>query len=131
MNQINNKEYVLIFDGVCMLCNSAVHFLHKRLKYSDYNFIPSESDIGKEYIKRYNLGKLTDNTLVLIVNDDIFIKSKAVFVILNDMPLLWKLLRIFKLLPSKLLDRLYDMIAKNRYLFFGNSSGESCYHEIE
>ena len=131
MNKNDHYENILIFDGVCMLCNSAVHFLHERLKKSDYKFIPSQSEKGEKYIQEYKLGQLVDSSLVLINNDNIFIKSRAVFVILNDMPSHWKLLRVFEVLPTKLLDWMYDRIANNRYLIFGKKSGDACYHEIE
>lgn len=131
MKQINQEEYSLIFDGACLLCSSAVHFLYKRLKDGNYKFIPSQSDIGEEYIRKYELGNMSAHTLILIHNDNVFIKSKAVFMILNDIPSYWKILGIFRVLPTKFLDWLYDRIANNRYLFFGKRNGGSCFHEIE
>ena len=134
MNRViknSDGERILMFDGICMLCNSAVHFLHSRLKNSNYRFIPSQSEAGEEYIRKYKLDDLASSTLILIKNEQIFVKSKALFAILNDMHFLWKLLRIFSILPTIFLDWLYDRIANNRYKIFGKRTGDACYHEIE
>ena len=112
---------IIIFDGVCLLCNTAVYFLHKRLRYQNYKFVPSQSELGEEYINKYDLSKITNETIVLVRGADIFTKSDAMFEIINDMPMIWSSLKIFKFVPRKIRNRLYDLISRYRYLLFGNT----------
>ena len=77
MQTDNNKYKIIIFDGVCLLCNSAVYFLHKRLRFREYKFVASQTNEGKELTDQFNLGNLPEETIVLIkennLNSKIFI----------------------------------------------------------
>lgn len=94
---------IIIYDGNCNLCLKAKSFIEKRN--SKINFIKSKNK------------KL--NTLIVIENDDYFIKSEAIFKIIPKLDKIYKIFYIFKLFPRKTNDKLYDFIAKKRYKFFG------------
>lgn len=110
---------ILIFDGICSLCKSSVGFLHEKVKNHNYKFIASQSEDGKEIIDKYHLGNLTKESIVLLKNEKIFTKSKAVLELVNDMPTKWKLFKIFIIVPNKIRDYFYDIISKYRYTIFG------------
>jgi len=96
-----------------------VYFLHKRLRYQNYKFVPSQSELGEEYIKKYGLGKTTSESIVVIKGEDVFTKSDAMFEIINDMPHSWSILKVFKIIPRKVRNWIYDIISKHRHIFFG------------
>ena len=78
-----------------------------------------QSEIGIELTEKYNIDTKIVDSIVLIKNDVIYIKSSAVLEILKDLPIGWRLLRIGIILPKGFRDWLYDLIAKYRYRIFG------------
>ncbi len=113
---------IIIFDGVCLLCNSAVYFLHKRLRYQNYKFIASQSESGETYITKYNLEKIYVESIVLVKEEEIYTKSDAILEIIDDMSYSWSLLKIFRVVPKTLRNWFYDRVSKNRHLLFGRNS---------
>ena len=115
--KIQNK--IIIFDGICILCNTIAAFLKKRLNENEYNFVASQSDEGLELISKYNLGRIPYDSIVLIFNKNIYTKSDAVFQIINDLSFGWQLFKVFKIFPKFLRDSIYDLIAVYRHKVFG------------
>lgn len=93
--------------------------MHKRLRYHNYKFLPSQTDVGQEYINEYNLSKISNHTIVLIKNKNIFTKSDAMLEIIDDLPIIWSLFKILRIVPRKLRNWFYDIISKNRHFLFG------------
>ncbi len=110
---------ILIFDGICLLCNSSVNFLYEKVKNHNYKFIASQSDDGKDIVNKYNLENITSESVILIKDETIFTKSNALLEIVDDMPPIWKLFKIFKIIPNRLRDYFYDLISRYRYKIFG------------
>lgn len=117
-NYTKNKTLIL-FDGLCNLCNGSVNFILKRDKPGKFKYASLQSDIGIELCKQHNIDTNIVNSIVLIKNDKIYIKSNAVLEILKDMPIGWRVFRIGIILPKFIRDWLYDIIAKHRYRIFG------------
>ncbi len=78
-----------------------------------------QSDVGKELTNKYNIDTNVVDSIVLIKDDKVFIKSAAVLEILKDMPIWWRVFRIGIILPKVIRDWLYDLIASHRYRIFG------------
>ena len=116
---MNNINFVVLFDGLCNLCNGSVNFIIKRDKLGKYKFASLQSEIGKDLSNKYNIDTSTVDSIILIKNNKVFIKSDAVLEILKDLPIGWRLLRIGIILPKFMRDWLYDFIAKHRYQIFG------------
>jgi predicted DCC family thiol-disulfide oxidoreductase YuxK len=112
------NKHLILFDGVCNLCNGAVRFIIKRDKESLFQFASLQSAYAKKVLNNYELQSFP-NSVVLIKNEDIFIKSAAAFEILKNLTKPWKVLLIFNLLPYTVTDFFYDLIAKYRYKIFG------------
>lgn len=120
------KSKIILFDGLCNLCNGSVNFILKRDKDKKYKFASLQSEIGKELCKQYDidtnvLARSADgvDSIILIKNDKVFIKSAAVLEIIKDLPIGWRIFRIGIILPKVIRDWLYDIIAKHRYRIFG------------
>ncbi|MFZ1290097.1 MAG: DUF393 domain-containing protein [Melioribacteraceae bacterium] len=119
MTNNNSEGKIILFDGVCTLCNFAVANLQRNLKNKNYCFIPSQSEEGNLLIQKHNLGKIPDNSIVLFSNKIIYFRSDALIEILNDMPTKYRTFKISKYLPRKFRDWFYDLISKYRYFIFG------------
>lgn len=121
---VNKDQVVLLFDGVCNLCNASVAFILKREKDAMIQFAPIQSDAAKKLLLQYN-HKFTDLRSILFIEDGIiYDRSAAVLRICTYLKYPWPLLRIVGILPQNWLDRLYDFVAHNRYRWFGKK--ESC-----
>jgi predicted DCC family thiol-disulfide oxidoreductase YuxK len=126
------QKILVLFDGYCILCNTAVFTLNKHLDKSKYTFLPSQSEEGKEIIEKFKLGRITEDSVAVVDKDKVIIRSAAIMFLLKDMPLHWRIFRLFNFLPSSILDWFYDIIAKNRHLLFRKKSeGTACHHDIE
>jgi len=119
LHQEITHDNVLLFDGLCNLCNGSVNFILKRDEACKYKFASLQSEIGIELAKKYNIDTNIVDSIVLIKDDRVFIKSSAVLEILKDLPMGWRFFRIGIILPKFVLDWLYDIIAKHRYKIFG------------
>ena len=121
---MNNNEQVLLFDGICNLCNGLVIFIIKRDSKSKFKFAALQSPAGQLLLKKYGLSTENINTLVYVKGDKIFLKSSAVLHILKDLGGLWKLFFVFIFLPKFIRDFFYNLIAKWRYKILGKR--ETC-----
>lgn len=117
---------IILFDGVCNLCNSSVQFVIKRDKRDIFRFAPLQSDIGKKMIDERGIDTSTVDSIILIEPKiAYYTKSSAAIEIANDLGGIWKLFNVFTyILPLSMRDWVYDFIARNRYKWFGKK--ESC-----
>ena len=110
---------LILFDGVCNFCNFWVNFIidHDDKRY--FKFASLQSDIAKRTLieKKINISKI--DSIILVVNDQVFFKSSAALQIAKKLNGFWKILYIFSVIPSSLRDLIYDFVAKNRYNWFG------------
>lgn len=113
------SQPVLLFDGVCNLCNSSVQFIIKNDKKGKFKFASLQSDYGQKAIKEYNLGDENLKTVILIADGKAYKKSTAALEVAKRMDGLWPLLYIFWIVPYPLRDLIYNWVANNRYKWFG------------
>lgn len=120
---MQSKHPVILFDGVCNLCNSTVNFLLKRDRKKQFRFASMQSETGEFLRHQYGIPENSDS-VILIKSETVFFKSNVVFEIAHMLPYPWKIAVFLKIIPKKIRDKLYDMIAKNRYRWFGKR--ETC-----
>ncbi|MCZ7604117.1 MAG: thiol-disulfide oxidoreductase DCC family protein [Melioribacteraceae bacterium] len=120
---MSRAEQIILFDGVCNFCNGSVNFLIKRDSKGIFKYAPLQSEIGQNIIAKYNIRETVDS-IILLKENNIYIKSNAVIEIIKELKWYWKMLIIVKILPKKFRDLLYDLIANNRYKWFGKM--DSC-----
>ncbi len=109
---------IILFDGVCNLCNSTVTFLIKHDKNNQLHFAAQQTSAGEKIKKQYHI---TDNhqSVIIIKNELVYFKSDAIIEIgklLTGWP---RILVVGVIFPAFFRNWLYDLIAKNRYKFFG------------
>lgn len=125
IEQLPINKKIILFDGICNLCNSVVQFIIKRDKNDLYRFVPLQSDLGKEIVKNLNLSMPSIDSIVLYEPQQTFYtKSSAALRILIGLGGLYTITRLFLLFPKGFNNRIYDFIAKNRYQWYGKR--ETC-----
>ena len=120
-----NKEYkIILFDGVCNLCNGAVTYIIKRDKKNGFKFAALQSEIGKKLVSKFNIDTSKVDSIILIDGDRHYEKSSAALHIAKHLSGAYPLLFGFMILPKFIRNSVYDYIAKNRYKWFGKK--ENC-----
>lgn len=113
---------VILFDGVCNLCNASVDFVIKRDKKDRFRVGALQSQEGKKLLSRFDASPEYLDSLVLIENDKIYFRSTAALRIARKLPGLWPLLYGLSVFPSFVRDGVYNWIGKNRYQWFGKKN---------
>lgn len=120
MDIVNNKENsILLFDGVCNLCNSAVQFVIKRDKKKKFLYTSLQSKTGQKLLLKYGLNLSDFDSFILIENEKYFTKSTAALKVAKGLGGIWSMLYIFIIIPKFSRNAIYDFIARNRYKWFG------------
>ena len=115
---------IILFDGVCNLCNGAVNFVIKRDPGNVFKFAPLQEKQGALLLKTHAIDIQKLESIVLIENEKVYIKSSAALRITKKLSGLWPLFFVLLIIPSFIRDGIYDIIAKNRYKWFGKK--EQC-----
>jgi predicted DCC family thiol-disulfide oxidoreductase YuxK len=116
------QHHLILFDGVCNLCNGAVSFVIRRDKNHKFKFAPLQSKVGRQYLERLP-GMAGDlYSMILVKNNKVFDRSDAVLEIARDLSGFWPALYLFKVLPRFIRNAGYGFIARNRYRFFGRKN---------
>ena len=114
-----DNRHIVIFDGLCNLCNGAVNFIIKRDPKAIFVFTPIQSDLADKLMRDHQIISAEIDTFLLIKNGKAHIRTDAALEITKDLSGLWFLFRVFRIIPPSLRDILYRLIAKNRYKLLG------------
>ncbi|MCB0468341.1 MAG: thiol-disulfide oxidoreductase DCC family protein [Aequorivita sp.] len=117
MKSKNHK--IILFDGVCNLCNGAVTFTIKRDKKNIFRFAALQSEIGQQLISKFNIDTSKVDSIILIDDEKQYEKSSAALHIAKQLSGAYPLLFGFMIVPKFIRNAVYDYIAKNRYKWFG------------
>lgn len=115
---MTEQKAIILFDGFCNLCNGTVNFLIQKDRKKQFRFVPLQSEKGKSLIHKFQIPLETDS-VILIKNDKVFLESDAAIEIAAMLNYPWKVGVITKYIPTKIRNKLYQWIAKNRYRWFG------------
>ena len=118
MKKISTRK-IIFYDGYCNLCNGFVNAIIKLDKKNIFLFAPLNGNNAMNLLKKNNIKNTTIDSVILFNNKSISYKSKAVIEILISLDGVYRILFISKIIPRALLDYLYDIVAKNRYSWFG------------
>jgi predicted DCC family thiol-disulfide oxidoreductase YuxK len=118
----NPEKPILLFDGVCNLCNAIVSFTLKRDRGSIFLFASLQSRSGREILDRFGLPKEDFDSYLLVMGGKCFSKSTAGLLTLKMLGWPWKAAYALILIPRPVRDAVYDLIARNRYRVFGRTA---------
>ncbi len=123
MINFDNKN-IILFDGICNLCNSSVQFIINRDKKDQFLFSSLQSDASQQILLQNNLENLDFKTILLIENGKVYSKSTAILRIAKQLSGLYPVFYGFIIIPKPIRDFFYTIISKNRYKWFGKK--DSC-----
>ena len=112
---------IVIFDGYCNFCSRSVRFVLRKDKRRYFTFAASQTPEGQNILSLYRLGELAEHSIVLIEHGNVYWKSTAALRIARQLADGWRLFYVCMIIPRRLRDFVYDLIARNRYRLFGMS----------
>lgn len=120
-----SEHPVILFDGVCNLCNNSVQFIIKRDPKARFRFAALQSDKARELVGLYG-ATVADppDSVVLLDGKGIYSRTDAALRIARRLSGLWPLFSVFLILPRWLRDPIYNWVGRNRYRWFGKQ--DSC-----
>lgn len=126
INTIPKDKQLILFDGVCNLCNSSILYVIKRDKKNKFLFAPLQSDVGMVLIDKFNIDTDKMDSILLYhpISNSISSKSSAALHIAKHLGFPSNVLTVFFIIPTFIRNWVYNYIAKNRYKWFGKK--ESC-----
>ncbi|HTF19738.1 MAG TPA: thiol-disulfide oxidoreductase DCC family protein [Chryseolinea sp.] len=110
---------LVMFDGVCNLCNGFVQFVIRRDPGARFRFASLQSDFGHEQLRRHGLDPNTLHSVIVIDDGKMYQRSDAVLRVVRYLPGLWPMLKALVIVPRPLRDVVYNLIATSRYRWFG------------
>ncbi|WP_442603058.1 thiol-disulfide oxidoreductase DCC family protein [Paenibacillus sp. KN14-4R] len=119
-----NDPVIVLFDGVCNMCNGIVQFTIRHDPKKQLQFASLQSNAGQRLLEAYSLSTSDLNTFVLIDNNRAYTKSTAALRLIRKLNKLWPLLYVGIVVPRPLRDSIYSYIAHHRYKWFGQA--EAC-----
>jgi predicted DCC family thiol-disulfide oxidoreductase YuxK len=119
MDETRLEKPVVLFDGVCNLCNGSVQFILKHDPKGYFKFAALQSTAGAEILKYFNLSTTDFDTFVFVERGKPYLRSSAALRVARGLSGLWPLLYAFVIIPAPLRDLGYRWVARNRYRWFG------------
>lgn len=123
-SQVNQAPSIILYDGVCGLCNNIVTFVIDHDADKKFKFAALQSDFAKSLLQKHGLSTTDMDTVVLVEpqpdgGEKAYTKSTAALRILDGFGGAWKLAFPFLAVPEMMRDAVYELVAKNRYAWFG------------
>lgn len=120
MENLPKDKKIILFDGVCNLCDSVVQFIIKRDKNDVFRFVALQSELGREIIKYIGIDTAkTDSIIFYEPGHAYYYKAEAALRIAKEIGGVYSFLSLFSILPKSLSNRVYDYVARNRYKWYG------------
>jgi len=115
---------LLLYDGVCALCNGVVQFLMKRDRLDSFRYAPLQSRLGREMLARFDIHSFPDGVVLLTdaltQEERLYQRSDAVAAAMMLLSRPWQLAgKVLRLIPRRLRDWGYRLVARFRYRLFG------------
>lgn len=121
---MQQENYIVFYDGVCGLCARSVRFIRRRDKKRIFNFIPLQSEGALLHGVAGNLPAPDPDTVIYKQDGRFYFRSEAAIRIMMKLGGLYRLSAIFLIIPQRIRDYFYDLIAKNRHKWF--KANDSC-----
>jgi len=125
MVNLPRDKKILLFDGVCNLCDNTVQFIIRHDKKDVFRFVALQSELGQQILKHIGVdSSKTDSIILYEPGNAYYYKAEAAIRIAKILGSYFSLLGIFSILPKGLSNKVYDYVAKNRYKWYGKK--EEC-----
>ncbi len=126
LSELPKGKKIILFDGVCNLCDASVQYIIKHDKLDIFRFVALQSELGQRLLKHIGIQSSAIDSIVLYEPGiAYYYKSNAALEIAKNLQGIFTLATIFRFMPSGIRDLLYDYVAKNRYKWYGKK--ENCF----
>ena len=117
---INSPHGLILFDGVCVLCSRGCGFVSKRDRRGYFRFVPIQLAEGRPLAEQLGIDPDRPGSFAFLANGQAYVKSEAVLRIARELPR-WQWTWLFHFIPRVIRDVIYDLVARNRYRWFGKT----------
>ena len=125
IQDLPQDKKIILFDGVCNLCDSSVQYVIKHDKKDVFRFVSLQSELGQKILKHIGINPIHKDSIVLYEPGiSYYYKSTAALHIAKGLSGIFTIATIFSILPTGLRDFIYDYVARNRYKWYGKK--EAC-----
>jgi predicted DCC family thiol-disulfide oxidoreductase YuxK len=125
LQNLPKGKKIILFDGVCNLCDASVHYVIKNDKNDLFRFVAIQSDFGQTILKHIGINPMhIDSVILYEPGFAYYYKSSAALEIAKELKGIFTLATLFQIVPTVLRDFIYDFVAKNRYKWYGKK--EAC-----
>ena len=125
LQNLSKGKKIILFDGVCNLCNASVHYVIKHDKNDLFRFVALQSDLGQRIVKHIGINPIHIDSIILYEPEvAYYYKSSAALEIAKGLEGIFTLATLFQIVPTGVRDFIYDFVAKNRYKWYGKK--EAC-----
>jgi predicted DCC family thiol-disulfide oxidoreductase YuxK len=114
----NSPHGLILFDGVCILCSRGCRFVSKRDHRGYFRFLPIQSPDGRVLAEQLGIVPENPDSFAFVANSRAYVRSEAVLRIARELPR-WRWTWAFHAIPRVIRDGIYDVVARNRYQWFG------------
>lgn len=112
-------DHLLLFDGVCNLCNGLVQFIIRHDRDGRFRFASLQGTTGQQFLRTHGLDRASLDSLVYWRKGKVLIRSTAALNVARDLGGVWAAAHVFILVPRFIRDAAYDLVARKRYRWFG------------
>ncbi len=125
ISELPKNKKIILFDGVCNLCDSSVQFMIKHDKKDVFRFVPLQSDLGLSILNHIGIdSSKTDSMILYLPKIAYYYKAEAALKIAKELSGIYYYISLLSIFPKGIANLVYDYIAKNRYKWYGKK--ESC-----
>jgi len=125
IQDLPHDKKIVLFDGVCNLCDASVQYIIKYDNKDSFRFVSLQSELGQKILKHIGINPIhTDSIVMYEPGISYYYKSTAALHIAKELSGIFTFAIVFQILPTRLRDFVYDYVAKNRYRWYGKK--ESC-----
>jgi len=117
--QKNDNHAIVLFDGICNFCSRSVLFIIRRDPAGHFRFAALQTDSGRLMTEKYRINLIRNDSIILIENGRVYYRSNAALRISRKLRGAWKLFCGFIVIPPFIRNFIYDVLARNRYRWFG------------
>jgi predicted DCC family thiol-disulfide oxidoreductase YuxK len=115
---INSPHGLILFDGVCVLCSRGCRFVSKRDRRGYFRFVPIQLAEGRPLAEQLGIDPDRPDSFAFVATGQAYVKSEAALRIARELPR-WQWTWVFHFIPRVIRDAIYDLVARNRYRWFG------------
>jgi predicted DCC family thiol-disulfide oxidoreductase YuxK len=119
---IKLSHSIVLFDGVCNFCNGSINFIIRRDRRKIFRFASLQSETGARILRQFGLPPDSVETIILVEDGSCYTRSSAALRIVRRLGVPWSMLSVLSVIPAAARDAIYDLIARNRYRWFGRKS---------